>query len=185
MEIQGIGANPLIQSIMSQLQSLSQSAQEQETSTSSLLNASATMQLSGPGRMMAGLQQAYESDPEQFAATLNSLADQLEAAAEKATDSAEKTRMTEMAEQFRTVAETGDVSQLKPPPPPGMGPGKGGGMGGPMEAYAQNESQSLKSLIDYLAENEDSATMDMDTLLQRVDDLIAQLIGGDDSQNKA
>lgn len=181
MEIQGIGSNPLIQSIMSQLESLSKSAQEQDTSASSLLDASATMQLSGPGKMLAGLEQAYENDPEQFAATLNSLADQLEAAAEKTTDSMEKARITDMAQRLRTVAETGDVSQLKPPPPPGMGPGKGG----PMGAYAQNESQSLKSLIDYLSENEDSATMDMDTLLQRVDDLIAQLIGGGNSEDQA
>lgn len=187
MEIQGTGGSSLIHSIMSQLITLSKSAQsEEETTTSSLLQSMAPMKLSGPGKMMAGLQQAYENDPEHFAETLTSMADQLEATAEQSTDGMEQTMLTDMAERFRSVAETGDVSQLKPPPPPGMGIGGPGGPQGAAEAYAQNESQSLKSLIDYLTENENSATLDFDTLIQKLEDLIAQITSGSsDSEDQA
>lgn len=75
------------------------------------------------GQLMSQLEELSETDPDKAKAVLATIADELTAAAEAAGD----TRMGELADKFRSAAETGDLSSLAPPerptgPPPGPPP---------------------------------------------------------------
>lgn len=177
MDVSGIGSNSLMQSVWADLNTLALDATEDSDSTtaSNALLRAATLELSGPGKLFAGLEQAYQQDPDKFAATLNAIADKLEGAAEETEDSKEKQMLSDMASRFRDVAESGDISQLRPP----GGPGGPHGPGGPQSAYTSASEQSQKTLLDYLTESDDandSATLDLQSLLDRLDSLLAEYL---------
>ena len=114
-----------------------------------------SVELSEPGKIFSKLQQLAESDPEQFETLMTDIADQIEEAAESATDEDQSSMLKEMAQNFRDAAESGDVSALRPPPPPKPSDNANGEM---VNAYTQNRgSSSFGSVMDIVKEIVDEA----------------------------
>ena len=72
------------------------------------------------GQMMSKLQSLATSNPEEFKTLTSSIADKLTAAAHQAGGD-DATRLSEMADRFRTAATEGTTDALQLPPPPSSG----------------------------------------------------------------
>ena len=102
--------------------------------------ASTSTRISGPGRLMAKLQQLQQTDPAKFkqvmsdmAAKLNALAQQQSGSSASSSSTGGGQSLTDLANKFASAAQTGDLSAFQPPPlPTGTSAANAAG------AYAQN-----------------------------------------------
>jgi hypothetical protein len=70
-------------------------------------------QISGPGKLFAELQQLQSQNPTKFTQVVSDIATQLQTAAQQATGN-QANFLTNLADRFQTVANTGDLSSLRP-----------------------------------------------------------------------
>jgi hypothetical protein len=77
------------------------------------VGAPATTNISGPGRMFHELSQLSQSDPAKFKQVVGNMATQLRADAQNATGD-EATRLNSIADRLDKVAQSGNLSDLRP-----------------------------------------------------------------------
>jgi hypothetical protein len=102
------------------------------------------------GQLTSQLEELSETDPDEAKAVLATIADELTAAAEAAGD----TRMGELADKFRSAAETGDLSSLAPPERP-TGPPNGPPPGPPPDGASSTDAANTKVAASYRATDAD------------------------------
>ena len=114
-------------------------AQSDTSATATTGTDSATF--SKPSEIYAKLQQLMQQDPTKAKALLSQIADQLKTAAQQQTGDA-ATRLNDLASKFENAAQTGDLSQLKPPAHHGhhRPASTAASAGDQVAQYAQNES---------------------------------------------
>ncbi|HVW29645.1 MAG TPA: hypothetical protein VHC69_29985 [Polyangiaceae bacterium] len=81
--------------------------------TSDGVGAPATTSISGPGRMFHELSQLSKSDPSKFKQVVGDMASQLRADAKNASGD-EATRLNSIADRLDKVAQSGNLSDLRP-----------------------------------------------------------------------
>lgn len=138
-------------------------------------------EMSGPAQLFSKLQQLLDEDPEKFKEVMNQIADKFEEAAGEVEDGDMKQMLLEMAEKHRSVAESGDLSQLqpqRPPMPPPGGMGGGGGIGSYMK-----QADAGQTLLDILNSEDDEettaasgSTLDMRALFESIMQIINDAI---------
>jgi len=111
-----------IQSITtsSQLRSLS-NVKSSSADITATLDSSDSTSISDPAELFKKLEDLSKSAPAKFKEAVNSIAKELDGAADSATDPQEKQMLTDLAKRFSKAGETGDASDLKPPTPPAGG----------------------------------------------------------------
>ena len=179
MEIRGIGSMDYMRQIMQEMTGLVDSALESTSEAADDLSSSTSVDISGPAAFLSKLEQLQSSGPEKFQEIVEQLAEKLESAAAEAGDSREGLMLSHMAEQMASVAESGDLSQLRPQPPP-----SGGAQGGPAAAYEQNMGNSMTTLLDYLNSDDDDESSSLfdvsgQDIATLIDKWLASLTGED------
>jgi len=136
---------------------------------------------SKPSELLSKLAQLQSSDPEKFKSLMNEIADKLQSAAdESGTDSFKSKMLGDLAAKFKSAAETGDLTQLQPPPPPS------GSNEGKIAQYLMNSSGSeddkeslLVQLLKQLGENDSTASnddSDSNDLVSTIKDLLSKAL---------
>ncbi len=69
--------------------------------------------ISGFGQLLSALQQLQTQDSTQFNQTVSQISSQLQSAAQQQGQSSQGNALTNLANQFQNVANTGDLSQLR------------------------------------------------------------------------
>ncbi len=143
------------------------------------------VEISGPAELMNKLEQLKEKDPEHFQEIVLQMADEVAAQAAEISGF-EAEMISKLADNLKTVAETGDLSALQPPQPPqaqdrgnagGPPPGGAGGpppVGGPGEAGVEkteeededDEVDTIEELLEEYLEKLAEATADTDAILE-------------------
>jgi ABC-type transporter Mla subunit MlaD len=116
MSLLGIGTSlgsSLFSSATAELQMQTQSPATQRQSGASQLS-NDTVSLSPRGQFIGSLQALQASDPQKFKQILTQAAGELQTEAGKAGNTARAQSLSGLARKFQDVANTGDVSQLKP-----------------------------------------------------------------------
>ncbi len=110
-----------------------------------------SLSISSPGDLLSKLSQLQESDPEAFKTLMTEIADKLETAASETDDTNEAAVLSDLASKFETAGETGDLSELQPPPPPDQSEGTDAGK---IAQYLMNSSSTSEetTLVDILNE---------------------------------
>lgn len=129
-------------------------AQQTESDPSGVSN-----QVSKPAEFLNKLQQLKDQDPEKFKTVVSGIADKLKSAAQAQGDSTAAQRLNALADKFQSVAQSGDLSQLKPPQ---------GSLGTrpPREAYAATNAQTQPSLATDSASS--SSASNVHQILQNI-----------------
>lgn len=108
------------------------------SSSTSATTSSDSVDISKPGELYSKLQALQKSDPAKFKEVVSDIAQKLKTASESQTGNEAK-MTSDLAAKFQSVADGGDISQLKPPSPPS-------GQGAPnqtgISAYAQQSAMS-------------------------------------------
>lgn len=78
--------------------------------------------VSGPGQLLAKLEQLRQSDPSKFKQVMSSLSDTLAEEAKSSSDPRGQKMLSELSAKFKAAGESGDLSGLTPPQ---HGPGGG------------------------------------------------------------
>ena len=116
--------------------------------------------ISGPGKVFAGLKQLASQDPAKFKEVASDIADKLKDAAGTAGSSAAGAAqfLTDLASKFETAAQTGDVSGLQPPTGgrPAFGP-VGGGYDQLGRSAASRSTLDLKALFESISKEVNDA----------------------------
>ncbi len=74
---------------------------------------------SNPSELLSQLESLKNEDPEKFSDIMQEISDQLSAAAESEdVDESTSEFLSMLADKFASVTESGDLSELQPPPPP-------------------------------------------------------------------
>lgn len=108
---------------------------------------------------LAALQQ---SDPEKFKQVVGQIADQLSQAASSQTGAAAN-KLSELADKFKTAAESGDLSALQPPAHPGHGGGHHAHTAYAKHAPPDAGGDAVKSAMDSAFDLIDQATSSSST----------------------
>jgi hypothetical protein len=103
------------QSLLSSISQSSSIAPAQSASVSTTDGAD----LSGPAQFFSALQQLSVSNPSQFKQITAQISQQLNAAAQSATDPNEAQQLRAVASRFQQASQTGDFSSLQTQPPSG------------------------------------------------------------------
>jgi hypothetical protein len=82
--------------------------------SSGMSGPAATSQVSPAGQLLSQLAQLRQKDPAKYKQLLTDFANQLKAAAQKATG-AQAQSLSQLADKVQKAADTGDLSPLKPP----------------------------------------------------------------------
>jgi hypothetical protein len=113
------------------------------STTSSSSSKNDSLQISGPAEIYSKLQELAKTDPEKLKAVCAKIAEMLRNVSDG--DNGHQSKMlAELAEKFQNVADGGDVSQLKPPDPPGSS----GGAQGAVDKYSQQKEEAR--LLEFL-----------------------------------
>jgi hypothetical protein len=72
---------------------------------------------SDPSALISKLEQLKSDDPQKFKSLLTDISDTLKKDASASTDTSESSFLSTLSDKFAEVAESGDLTQLQPPPP--------------------------------------------------------------------
>jgi hypothetical protein len=115
MSLLGIGtsiSSNLFSPASAQLQLQASVARERPAATGRL--ADDTVSLSPRAQFLGSLQALQASDPQKFKQVLTQAAGELQSAAGRAGDTARGQSLSDLARKFQDVADSGDISRLKP-----------------------------------------------------------------------
>ncbi len=80
-----------------------------------------SIDFSQPFELLSSLEQLKNEDPEKFRELMKEISETLKEDAAETTDESEAAVLTMIAAKFDSVAESGDLTELQPPPPPNDG----------------------------------------------------------------
>lgn len=125
-----------------------------------------SVSFSGPAELLSKLSQLKDSDPEKFKSLMQDLAASLQEAADSAEEGTiEKNILSDMANKTKSVAESGNLGELMPSPPPQAQAGSNQANLAQYLLQGSNSSDSQSSLIDILLQNSSDSSDDDNSLL--------------------
>lgn len=147
-----------------------------ETDEASLIANSGfdSLSFSKPAELFSNLQKLKISDPEKCKKICTEIASKLNAAAEENKGGKAEGFLLDMAKKFQSVADGGDISQLrpkKPTPPAGLAQ-----VMYATSAYSKNQNNSI---VDFLSKKttDTKASNGVNEVMTEVYDLVCQAVG--------